>query len=44
MTTDLVLDTSVFVKGFVPPKRKKRDEVYYSRLALHRKQSPFSMK
>ncbi|CAD5244244.1 type II toxin-antitoxin system VapC family toxin [Thermococcus camini] len=37
MTTDLVLDTSVFVKGFVPPKRKKRDEVYYSRLALHRK-------
>jgi len=37
MTTDIVLDTSVFVKGFVPPKRKKRDEVYYSRLALHRK-------
>ena len=37
MTTDIVLDTSVFVKGFVPPKRKKRDEVYYSRLELHRK-------
>jgi len=37
MTTDIVLDTSVFVKGFVPPKRKKRDEVYYSRLELHKK-------
>jgi len=37
MTTDLVLDTSVFVKGFVPPKRKKRDKVYYSRLELHKK-------
>ena len=36
-STDVVLDTSVFVKGFVPPKRKKKDEVYYSRLMLHRK-------
>ena len=37
LSTDVVLDTSVFVEGFIPPKRKNRDEVYQSRLEIHRK-------
>lgn len=37
MTIEAVLDTSVFVKGFVPPRRRKRDDIYLQRLALHQK-------
>jgi len=36
-STDVVLDTSVLVKGFLPPLRRKRDEIYYRQLSLHLK-------
>ena len=32
---ELTLDTTVIVKGLVPPKRKKRDSIYEESLRLH---------
>ncbi|BAD85037.1 hypothetical protein TK0848 [Thermococcus kodakarensis KOD1] len=37
LSTDVVLDTSVLVKGILPPLRRKRDDVYYRQLSLHLK-------
>jgi len=37
LSTDIVLDTSVLVKGFLPPLRRKRDEIYRQQLAIHLK-------
>jgi len=34
---DVVLDTSVLVKGFLPPLRRKHDEIYYRQLSVHLK-------
>ncbi|NJE03018.1 type II toxin-antitoxin system VapC family toxin [Thermococcus sp. MV11] len=36
-STDVVLDTSVIVKGILPPLRRKRDDVYHRQLSLHLK-------
>ena len=35
MVINITCDTTVIIKGFVPPRRKKRDEIYEEQLKLH---------
>ena len=35
MPTNITCDTTVIIKGFVPPKRRKHDEIYQEQLRLH---------
>ena len=35
MVIDITCDTTVIIKGFVPPRRKKHDEIYGEQLKLH---------
>lgn len=35
MSTRVTADTSVMVKGLVPPRRRKRDQLYEVQLGLH---------
>lgn len=35
--SDVTTDTTVIVKGLIPPRRKKKDEIYDEYLNLHRK-------
>jgi predicted nucleic acid-binding protein len=35
MTIRVTVDTSVMVKGLVPPRRRKKDELYEAQLNLH---------
>lgn len=35
MDTRVTIDTSVIVKGLVPPRRRKRDQLFESQLELH---------
>jgi len=37
MPINITCDTTVIVKGFVPPKRRKHDEIYQEQLRLHNK-------
>jgi len=36
LSTDVVLDTSVIVKGILPPLRRKRDDIYRRQFLLHK--------
>ena len=35
--SDVTTDTTLIVKGLIPPRRKKRDAIYDEYLNLHRK-------
>lgn len=35
--SDVTTDTTVLVKGLIPPRRKKKDAIYDEYLNLHRK-------
>lgn len=37
MSTNITCDTTVIIRGLVPPRRKKKDETYKRQLKLHKK-------
>jgi len=44
MVISVTLDTSVIVKALVPPRRRKRDELYEAQLDLHLRSREFFLK
>jgi len=44
MTTDVTTDTTVLVKGMIPPRRRIKDELYEEYLNLHRKAKEILLK
>lgn len=44
MSTDVTIDTSILVKGLIPPRRRIRDQLYEDSLLLHSKSKEILLK
>ena len=44
MTTDVTIDTSILVKGLIPPRRRIKDQLYEESLRLHSKSKEILLK